>query len=121
MEENRLYDSAVKFIKFVCERYANDVGSVEKTIVERLPYRFCVLSCYSQFVASGELVPIEKIEKKVQEELLHKTYDWMPKEENEVELTTMLEMIIYSKRSALMRCIWVINFALEKYFLIPEA
>lgn len=104
------YANCEKFIKRVCDFYVNDIDNLKKWVIEKQPYRYCILNCYGAFVKSKEIVLFEKLEQSVKDEIIQISYEWVPRQDNEID-----KLIPF--RVALCCCIWTLNFALDKYYL----
>lgn len=110
-QEQRHYESCEKFIKRACDFYVNDIEAAKKFIIEKQPFRYCILNCYGAFIKSQELTSFEKLEPSVKTEIIDRSYEWVPKQDSENNSANLSDL-----RRAICCSIWTLNFALNKYF-----
>jgi len=85
--------------------YANDIVTVEKTLVESNPYRYCVISLYKKFVKEKKLERIELINQESKTILFNKSKELFP---DEVSIDLRRQLCIF---------LYFMNHLFETYFV----
>lgn len=103
-EKSDWYNQCVKYGVTVAEMYANDMEWVKKRLIENRPYRYCLLSVYTELCKDGELERVETLDQETQLGIIGQREKWSLNIPQEI-------------KEPIDRCIWVLGYLLEKYFV----
>lgn len=89
----------------VARDYVNDMNYVERCLCKFKVYRQLFVFGYAKMVQQG-LTPIEKLPEETKNDIYDTSMKWQP------------EVVDLVTRVNLCRCIWCMNYILEKYLKI---
>lgn len=89
----------------VASHYVNDMKHIETCFIKFRSFRSVFILAYKVFLIEG-LQPIESLDEEVKKDIFNTSIEWEPK------------VIPTETRIALCRCIWALNYVLEKYLKV---